>query len=249
MGRDTRLQLCGRLVVTLDGRRIEDGLPGRQGRVLFVYLAVNRLRPVRREELLEALWPDRPPGAADSALSALLSKLRRLLGPDVLPSRGETRLALPADAFVDLEAATAGIHRAEAAVRREAWADAWGPARVALHTATRGFLPGEEAPWVEQQRRQLEEIGLRAHECIASSGLGLGGPELDSVKRSSQALIREMPYRESGYRFLMRALAEEGNSAEALRVYEDIRTLLRDELGAVPSATTQALHRELLSAV
>ncbi len=246
MAGETRLQLCGRLVVEIDGRRVEDKLPGRQGRRLLVYLAVNRLRPVRRDELLEAIWPDRLPDAAESALSALLSKLRRLLGAEVLPARGEVRLELPAGAFVDLEAASEAIHRAEAAVRREAWAEAWGPARVALHTAARGFLPGEDAPWVEQERRELEEIALRAHECIAASGLGLGGSELDSAKRSSRALIAAMPYRESGYRFLMRTLREEGNAAEALRVYDQLRTLLREELGATPSPPTQALHRELL---
>lgn len=246
MAGETRLQVCGRLVVKIDGRRLDESLPGRQGRLLFVYLIVNRRRPVRREELLEAIWPERLPDAADSALSALLSKLRRLLGADVLPTRGEVRLELPVGAFVDFEAASEAIHRAEAAVRREAYAEAWGPARVALHTAARGFLPGEDVPWVGEERRRLEEIALRAHECIAASGLGLGGCELDSTKRSSRALIAATPYRESGYRFLMQALREEGNAAEALRVYEQLRALLRDELGTAPSPPTQALHRELL---
>jgi DNA-binding SARP family transcriptional activator len=245
---ETRLQLCGRLVVRIDGRRVEDALPGRQGRLLLVFLALNRRRPVRREELLEAIWPERLPGAAETALSALLSKLRRLLGTDVLPPRGDVRLELPSGAFVDLEAAGEAIHRAEGAVRREAWTDAWGPARVALHTATRGFLPGEEGRWIEAERSRLEETVLRAHECVAASGLGLGGSELDSAKRSSRALIAAAPYRESGYRFLMQALRDEGNAAEALRVYEELRKVLREELGAAPSAPTQALHRELLGA-
>lgn len=248
MAAETRLQLCGRLAVRIDGRRVEDELPGRQGRLLLVYLVLNRRRPVRRNELLTAIWPDRLPGAAESALSALLSKLRRVVGGEVLPSRGEIRLELPPGAFVDLEAAAEAIHRAEAAIRREAWAEAWGPARVALHTAVRGFLPGEEAAWVEQERRELEEIALRAHECVAASGLGLGGSELDSTKRSSRALIAAMPYRESGYRFLMDALRQEGNAAEALHVYEELRTLLREELGTAPSPSTQALHRTLLGA-
>jgi DNA-binding SARP family transcriptional activator len=45
----------------------------------------------------------------------------------------------------------------------------------------------------------------------------------------------------------MQALAAEGNAAEALRVYEALRRLLHEELGAAPSAKTQELHRELLS--
>ena len=49
------IQLCGRYVVELDGERIESSLPGRQGRLLFAYLARNRDRPVRRNELVDAL--------------------------------------------------------------------------------------------------------------------------------------------------------------------------------------------------
>ena len=39
----------------------------------------------------------------------------------------------------------------------------------------------------------------------------------------------------------------QGNRAEALQLYERLRTLLRDELGAAPSRTTPELHRTLLS--
>ena len=45
----------------------------------------------------------------------------------------------------------------------------------------------------------------------------------------------------------MRALAAEDNTAEALRVYEQLRCLLRDELGVSPSPSSQALYDELLS--
>lgn len=240
------MQLCGRVVVRVDGRSI--GLPGRQGRLLFVYLALNRLRLVRRAELLDAIWPEAQPAAAESALSALLSRLRRELGPQLLPPRGELRLVLAPDAFVDYEAASEAIHRAEAALRLGEWTGVWGPARVALHTAQRGFLAGEDAPWITERRYQLEEIAVRAYECVAASGLKLGATEFDSVKRSGRALIELTPYRESGYRFLMEALRREGNSAEALSVYDRLRLLLRDELGAAPSAQTQALHRDLLRA-
>lgn len=243
--RGTRVQLCGKLVARIGARRVDAALPGRQGRLAFAFLTLNRHRVVTRGALVEALWPDEQPALVDTALSALLSKLRKALGPDALDGRGELRLVLP-DAWVDVEAASEAIHRAEGAVGRGAWAEVWGPARVALHIVRRDLLPGESAPWIDEQRRVLEEIEIRALECVAESSLELGPNELDSAMRSGRDLVRLAPHRESGHRLLMRALAAEGNDAEALGVYERLRLRLRDDLGVAPSAPTQELYRTLL---
>jgi DNA-binding SARP family transcriptional activator len=242
----TRIQLCGRLVVELCGRRIEQSLPGRQGRLLFVYLAANRVRAATRDELIEALWPSGQPAGADSALSALLSKLRRVLPDGSLEGRTEVRLLLPPGAWIDLEAAGEAIHAAESAVALSQWKRAWAPARIALGIGSRALLPGEDAPWIEELRWRLEDIRLRALECVALAGLGLGGPELAATERSARDLVRTAPYREIGYRMLMEALAAKGEVAEALRTYDRLRCLLRDELGIAPSAESQAAHRRLL---
>jgi DNA-binding SARP family transcriptional activator len=242
----TRVQLCGKLVARIDGRRVDADLPGRQGRLAFAYLTLNRHRVVTRSALVEAIWPVEPPALVDTALSALISKLRKALGPDVVAGgRRDVRLALP-DARVDIEAASEAIHRAEAAVGRGAWVEAWGPGRVALHVVRREFLPGESVGWIEAERRVLEDIELRALECIARSSLELGPNELESAVRSGRDLVRLAPHRESGYRALMRALATEGNDAEALVVYDGLRIRLREDLGIAPSAPTQELYRSLL---
>jgi DNA-binding SARP family transcriptional activator len=242
-----RIQVCGTLAVEIDGRRIDHDLPGRQGRMLFAYLVVHRLRPIRRDELVDALWPRTPPAAADTALRALLSKLRRILPESTLDGRAELRLNLPRDAFVDLEDARAAIHRAESALALGDWHRAWGASLGPLFTARRGFLPDEDAEWIRDVRHELEALHLRALECYAQACLGVGGTELAAAERAGRELIKLAPYRESGHRQLMRALAARGNTAEALRVYEQLRTLLRDELGIAPCAETLALHAELLT--
>jgi hypothetical protein len=135
----TRVHLCGRLSCEIDGTQVESELPGRQGRLLFAYLALNRRRTIRRDELVGALWEEDPPAAPDAALSALLSKLRRVLTVD---GRSELRLVLAADAWVDVEAVTEALHRAEGAVARGDWTAAWGPARVVQHIAARELMGG-----------------------------------------------------------------------------------------------------------
>ena len=239
--------MCGRLAVELAGRELGDRIPGGQARILFVYLVLGRARPSRREELVEALWPwGRVPAGADASLSALLSRLRSALGPDVLDGRGEVRLVLPSDAWIDLEAAEDAIHRAESAVAQEDWARGWGPSLVALFTARRGFLAGEDLPWADVHRRRLEEIRCAALECYAAVALGVGGTELAPGERVARELVLAEPYRERAHALLMEILAARGNTAEALRVYEALRERLGEQLGATPGPELRELQQRLL---
>lgn len=243
----TRIQLCGRFVARVDGRRIEHELPGRQGRLLFAYLTAHRNRVASRHELMDALWPRALPSAPDPALAALLSKLRRLLPEGALTAGNAVRLGLGHDARIDVEAARDGIHRAEGLIAARDWYAAIGPTLVAHNISQRQFLPGEEGAWIDELRRELQDIQVRALECTARRSLGIGGGEVALAERSARRLIELSPYRESGYEALMEAFERQGNIAEALRVYERLRGLLRDELGAAPSPTVQRVHERLLT--
>lgn len=242
----TRIQLCGRLRVDIDGRHVTPDLRGRQGRVLVAYLVVKRGRAVSREEMIRAIWPERQPANPSAALRTQLSRLRNALGTEALAGRDTVELRLPTDAWIDLEAAERSIRVADAALRSQDWQDAWTHAHITLNIAGRPFLAGFDAPWVEDVRRDLDELGFRAREAIAGAGIGLGGSELAGAERAARALVRDAPFRESGYLSLMRALAASGNTAEALRTYDELRNLLVTELGSAPSAEIQALHGHLL---
>jgi len=242
----TRIQLCGPTVIEWGGERLERRLPGRQGRLLFAYLVLNRHRLAGRDELVEALWPRRLPSATETGLNALISKLRRILGSGFVDGRSSLRLRLGEDAWVDVEAAEQAAHRAESQVALGGWKRAWSPSLVALFVAEREFLPGEDAPWIDEQRGQLAEVRLRALEAYAAAALGIGGTELPAAVRAGRQLVRLAPLRESGHQVLMRALASQGNAAEALRVYTELCEVLRDELGVSPCAATQAVYGQLL---
>jgi DNA-binding SARP family transcriptional activator len=242
----TRIQLCGRLKVDFQGRHVTPALRGRQGRILLAYLVVRRGRAVSREEMIEAIWPQERPSDPSSALRTQLTRLRSALGTDSLAGRDTVELRLPQDTWIDVEVAERAIRVAEAALRSQAYREAWAQAHVTLNISGRPFLAGFDAPWVDDMRRDLSELEMRSREAIAVAGIGLGGSELASAERAAKALIRDAPFRESGYLNLMRALAASGNTAEALRTYDGLRTLLVEELGSAPSAEIQALHRQLL---
>jgi class 3 adenylate cyclase len=243
-GNETRIQLCGRILIKISGRRVEEDLRGRRALVLFAYLTLNRHRTIARKELLEAVWGEKPL-ADPRALSTLVAKVRRAVGADVLGNGSEPRVVLPSDAVVDVEAAIDGIHRAEAAVAAEEWQEAYGGARLALYVTERNFLADVDLPWVRRWRQDLEEIQIRALECSVASSLGCGGPELAVAEKLGRRLVERAPYRESAYVLLMETLAARGNAAEALRVYDQAYRVLHDEFGTQPGRALQELRSRL----
>jgi predicted ATPase/DNA-binding SARP family transcriptional activator/tetratricopeptide (TPR) repeat protein len=242
----TRIQLCGRLSVEIDGVQLSERLRGKQVPLLLAYLVLHRARHVGRDELIDALWPDQPPVSQDAALRTLLSRLRSSLGASTLAGRDELILTLPEPVWIDVEAAAAEVARAVDALEGGDARRAWALAQVPLNIASRGLLPGSQATWLEPPRRELEAVRQQALEVIGRAGLVMGGTQLQSAERAARTLIETQPYRESGYVLLMEALAARGDVAEAMRVFDGLRTLLRDELGTAPSPEAIVAHERLL---
>ena len=212
----------------IDGVQLAGRLRGKQVPLLLAYLVLNRDRHVGRDELIGALWPDQAPVSQDAALRTLLSRLRSSLGASTLAGRDELILTLPEPVWIDVEAAATEMTQALDALAQDDARRAWALAQVPLNIASRGLLPGTQATWLEAPRRELEEVHLEALEVIGRAGLVMGGTQLQSAERAARTLIESEPYRESGYVLLMEALATRGNVAEGLRVFDRLRTLLRD---------------------
>jgi DNA-binding SARP family transcriptional activator len=245
-----RVYLAGELCVATDEVIIRsDRFPGRQGRLAFALLAMERGRPVARDELIELLWAGEMPPSVDVALSAVISKLRALMTlagvgrQTINTAAGCYELRLPAGGWIDLEAAASALHAAEAAVRKQAYADGYGPAVVANGILRRPFLPGDDGAWVDDRRRRLLDMQLRALDCLAEIHMWNREPAL-ALRAAGEAVELE-PYREIGYRRLMQIHLTQGNRAESLRVYERLRLLLAAELGTQPDAETRELFESV----
>jgi DNA-binding SARP family transcriptional activator len=212
---------------------------------------LHRRWPVGRDDLAGAVWGDAIPDAWDIALNTLISRLRSFLRPisERVPEvsiRGEVgryTLTLPTGVFVDAERARTGLHAAETALRRRDCEAALSESRVAMEIAARGFLGGEEAPWIEGQRRALADLRLHALECTVEAELMRGNPTI--AEREAEQLLLLDPMRESGYRLLMRALEAGGNAAQVVRVMDDCRRRLREQGGVDPSRETERLFQAI----
>ena len=158
---------------------------------------------------------------------------------------GAYTLRLPAGAWLDLDAASDAIHRAEAALSDRDLSAAVGWALAARAIATRPLLRGEEAEWLEGLRRRLTGVRLRALECLAEIWIAQGDPAL--AARDAAEAIDIDPYRESAHRLLIRAHLAAGDNGAAARALAACRRVLEDELGVAPSQSTLALVTSMRS--
>ena len=248
-----RLYATGRICVESPALTLDEGdLPSRQARALLAFLICERAHATAKEQLAEALWHEDLPKAWHSALKSLISKLRRFLsefgtvtGTAVIESQfGCYQLRLPEGSWVDLEEAYNAIDRAEGMVRYADYDAAWGFVNVGLAISRRPFLPGDDTPWVLQQRQQIKDLLVRALDCYINICLNTNQETL-AVKMSLEALELDH-YRETSYYNLMSSHMAAGNPAEALRVYQSCKDVLSRELGVEPSSAIEGLHLQVL---
>jgi SARP family transcriptional regulator, regulator of embCAB operon len=251
---EIRIYLTGRIALEIDGRLVfdESKFRGRQSKLLFAYLVFNRNRVVSRDDLAHLLWPDRLPPGWDASLNALVSRIRSLLTESypaddkwLIRTAGEYVIEMPPDTWIDVEVINSAVDDAEGAVRSNLQNAVWGPANVAATIARRPFLHGMEGEWIESTRDWLGRQHVRALECLASLWLVRGetGPAIEVLTQ----VIESDPYRETSYQMLMRAFTREGNRAQGVPVYNQLRDRLSEDLQVEPSPESQAAYRELTS--
>ena len=111
------------------------------------------------------MWGESLPRAWETALSAIVSKLRSALGPlglGVTTVSGRYQLTLPGAAWIDVEAARVALDEAEGRVRAGRHREAWGPGNVAASITGRALLAGVDLEWVQRARRDLRSMRVRA---------------------------------------------------------------------------------------
>ena len=152
--------------------------------------------------------------------------------------------------MIDVVAASSAAKHAEEALARGDLESAKSEGALAASLAREPFLPGDDAAWVEEKRRELSGVRARSLSVVADACLEAGEPD-EAATWAEQAIALD-PFRESGYRRLMEAHVAAGNRAEALRVYERCRrrsqrarrlSVARDR-GDLPRTARRAVRSE-----
>jgi DNA-binding SARP family transcriptional activator len=245
-----RIYVVGGIAVE-DGSAVlrERALPGNQARLALAMLAVEHRRPLSRDELADELWPGELPPSWETALRAVVSKLRGSLDAAGLPrglvesAFGCYRLRLDG-AFLDLDAAVDALHSAESALARGEPAAAAADALVACLICRRPFLAGLYNPWTLSVRDRIRGLPVHARVVLADAHSCAGSHAL--AARAAATAVELDPYREPLHRRLISARARAGDRLGAARALAAYRERLRAELGVEVAAETVAALRGAL---
>lgn len=212
-------------------------------RVLLSALLLAAGQPVRVDSLAQQLWADRQPVNVRGTLSTYVTRLRRLLGNDVIVS-------CPGGGYsLSVNENGVDLHQFRSLVRRARDAGSTSHELKLLQEALglwRGLpFTGVESDWLERDIvPALTEEWFAATERRIDLDLAYGGSgELIAELRQ---LTNRYSFRESLWSRLISTLYRSGRRADALAAYQQVRTLLRDGLGIEPGEDLRKLHQDLL---
>ncbi|HEX8693340.1 MAG TPA: BTAD domain-containing putative transcriptional regulator [Longimicrobium sp.] len=239
------VRALGPLEIATEGEPLApDAWTHARPRELLVFL-LGHPQGRTREQVGLAFWPDASAAQVKNSFHVLLHRLRRSLGrPDWIVQEGERyRIAPGLEVWFD----AAVFEREAAAALRDARSGAAGAEqklRAALGLYRGDFLEGEAVgDWhleVHDRLRRLYVDGLSA-----LGGLLMERGDFAGAADVFERLVRREELGEDAHRRLMLCLARAGQRDRALRVYERLRALLRQELDAEPEAETAALAEEI----
>jgi DNA-binding SARP family transcriptional activator len=199
---------------------------------VLAYLALTE-RSVSRAKLAETLWFDIPEQRATNCLRTVLWRLSRTC--DHLVSANRSRVWLSSQVKVDLAELS---DLAERLIRDPTGDDLHSVSLLVEHA---DLLPDWDDRWVVADRERFRMLRLAALEHAASALIErrcLGDALIAALAAASSE-----PLRESCRRLVVEAHVRKGNVAEALRTYDEYRTVLWHELHLEPSR----LMRQLVS--
>jgi DNA-binding SARP family transcriptional activator len=219
-------------------------LSGARRRTLVTRLLLDAGRAVTTDTLLEDVWGEQAPAAASATLQSHVSQLRKVLG-DCLQRTTVGYL-------LRLDAVSIDVQRFEDLIASGSLQFAAGDfeaAALSLRQALRlwrgrALQEVADQPWAQPEAERLEELRRVATEQLLEARLALG--EHEQLVPDAKLAVGEDPLRERRWATLMLALYRCDRQADALRAYQQLRTLLVEELGIDPSPPLAALEAAML---
>jgi DNA-binding SARP family transcriptional activator len=227
------VSLVGRLGVRFNGRLIE--LRTRKAGAVLSYLALSEAKQESRERLVGLLWSRSDEEKARASLRQVVRELRSLLEEAGYDGFVAERLMVGLDVDrieVDIESV---IQLAEGGRVHPLLLDT--PQLDGRLLEGMDDLDPSFRVWVLAKRQTIHERLMRN----LDEGLTSPSVPTDAKKRIAAAIVNLDPTHEYACRHLMRAHAEEGDTAGALRIYKALWDLLDRDYAMERSSATEEL--------
>jgi DNA-binding SARP family transcriptional activator len=214
-------------------------MTGRAAQLAGLFV-LHRAEARDESQLVKEMWDGAPKRTAASAFRTYLAALRAAVGvANVVVTDGAYQLSSAVE--VDINHFVQLVDQAKQASSPDY--------SVACHRQALALWRGQPFQSLPQivlaaERLALEELHDRTVEELMWLRIRLG--ESRHLVDELQRLVHQRPLREIRTSMLMRVLASEGRTAEALRAYHWLYNHLRDQAGTMPSAELVGLERLLL---
>jgi DNA-binding SARP family transcriptional activator len=233
------IAVLGSFEVRRAGRPIPKAAWQRRADELFRLLLISPGRSLSREQVIEALWPDKAPEAANAVLHQATSCLRRALEPylpDKFPSRylpveeGRIALRLPDGSRLDFEVF-------EELAQKGEW-----EAALAVY-AGEPFPLDRYQGWASWKREGL--IQRYMHVLLAAARARFASGKFEACLEACRQVLAEDPWQEQAALLAMQACVELDDRCGAVRIYRELERTLWEELEIAPQAELRALYESL----
>ncbi|MBU0491938.1 MAG: tetratricopeptide repeat protein, partial [Chloroflexi bacterium] len=255
VGMSLRIHTLGLFLVSRGDTPIpESAWKTQKNKTLLKILLTHRQHHLTRDQLLDWLWPDLDPDAADRSLRVATSQLREALEPDrprgsrpsfLLTTEAGYAWNLQTDYWLDAEEFEE-LARSAALVSEEALdAETLSQLRIAGNLYQGDYLAEDRyADWALVERERLREMHLALLTRLAGAHARQREyPQAVALYRQVLAADR---CRESVWRQVMLCHYHAGDQAMARRAYDECQQALREELDVEPMPETPALYAQIL---
>jgi serine/threonine protein kinase len=242
-----QVRLLGEIEAVDDLDRAPIAMGGPNQRRMLAALALRRNEVVSVSRIIDVVWSGgEPPHRAEHNVRTYIHRLRAALDGDA--DRIETLGAGYRLRLADDEIDTACFERLAGLAGRLGDSGDTVAALEAIEQAEQLWrgdplqeFRGESWAASEAVRLLEQRVALR----IRRAELLLAGGRASEAIALLEAIVHDEPLREQPRGLLMRALYEAGRQPEALRAFQEFRTILIEEIGVDPSAELVALDRAI----
>ncbi|WP_445477317.1 BTAD domain-containing putative transcriptional regulator [Lysinibacillus irui] len=245
---EVQIKLFGSLSLIRGQRKLEDKEWQRdKSKELFVYLYCHRHRFTPKEEMAQALWPERSIESLDRDFKVVLNTLLKVLEPQrnarqdsFFIQRKNNMYQLQHISFLHIDVERffyyyqLGMEEFDPELSNE-----WLQLAEASYTDTL-YAEKKQIDWLAQDREKLQFLYLEVLERLAQNATRQ--QQFKKAINYAEKILREDALWEEGYRLLMYSHYQLQNRSLALKWYEKCVQHLQQELNTTPMESTMAVY-------